>query len=143
MDKMDKYINYDSTSQLHRELTNIVLLCVEDSSSLYYCYCGEEYGDCGLCQMTLFSTDPFEENLMEGLTPRKFLAKNYNKRARLEEFALKILPFFEKMDKDHDPSLDFFRKDYSWSFREKLTGKTLHVDLDEAVENEILSAKEE
>ena len=138
---MDKYITYDTASQLHRELTNIVLLCCEDSHSLYYCYCGEEFGTCGLCALTEFLMDPHEEHSMDGLTPRKFLAKNYNKRQRLEEFALKILPFFEKMDKDYDPSLDYFRKDYSWSMREKSTGKTLHIDLDEAVENEILSAQ--
>ena len=138
---MDKYITYDTTSQLHRELTNIVLLCCEDSHSLYYCYCGEEFGTCGLCALTEFLVDPHEEFQMDGLTPRKFLAKNYNKRQRLDEFALKILPFFEKMEKDFDPSLDYFRKDYSWSMREKSTGKTLHIDLDEAVENEILSAQ--
>ena len=45
---------------------------------------------------------------MDGLSPRRFLARNYNKRMKLEEFALKILPFFEKMKKDNDPSLDFF-----------------------------------
>ena len=140
---MDKYITYDTTSHLHRELTNIVLLCVEDSASLYYCYCGEEFGTCGLCLLTEFLLDPHEENLMDGITPRKFLAKNYNKRERLDEFALRILPFFEKMEKDHDPSLDYFRKDYSWSMKEKSTGRTLHVDLNEAVENEILSAKDD
>ena len=47
------------------------------------------------------------------------------------------------MEKDYDPSVDYFRKDYSWSMKEKSTGRTLHVDLDKAVENEILSAKDD
>ena len=51
---MDKYITYNSTSELHRELTNIVLLCIEDSNSYYYCYSGEEFGDCALCKLIEF-----------------------------------------------------------------------------------------
>ena len=105
---MDKYITYNSTSELHRELSNILLLCLEDSSSFYYCYCGEEFGDGGLCNLIFFFADVDEKNVMDGLSPRKFLARNYNKRVKLEEFSLKNLPFFEKMKKDNDPSLDFF-----------------------------------
>ena len=137
---MDKYINYNSTSELHRELTNILLLCIEDNNSLYYCYCGEEFGDCGLCQLTYFFADPYDENLMDGLTPRKFLAKNYNRRLKLEEFSLKVLPFFEKMQKDNDPSLDFFKKEYTWQCKDKLHGTTHSLTLEEVIENEILDA---
>ena len=66
---MDKYINYNSTSELHKELTNILLLSIEDSGSIYYCYCGKEFGTCGLCQLTYFFADPYDENSMEGLVP--------------------------------------------------------------------------
>ena len=135
---MDKYITYNSTSELHRELTNILLLCLEDSSSLYYCYCGEEFGDCGLCKLTFFLADVEEKNLMDGLSPRRFLARNYNKRAKLEEFSLKILPFFEKMEKDNDPCLDFFEKKYHWSYKDRLHRTTHDLTLEEVIENEIL-----
>ena len=137
---MDKYINYNSTSELHRELTNIVLLCLEDNSSFYYCYCGEQFGDCGLCKLIYFFADIENENLMEGLSPRKFLAKNYNKRTKLEQFAAKILPFFEKMEKDNDLSLDFFKKIYHWSSRDKVHGTTHSLTLEEVIENEIIDA---
>lgn len=135
---MDKYIHYNSTTELHRELTNILLLSVEESSSIYYCYCGEEFGTCALCQLTYFFADPYEENTMDGLSPRKFLAKNYNKRQKLEEFSAKILPFFEKIEKDNVMSLEFFKNEYSWSLKQYSTGKTLYLTLDEVIENEIL-----
>ena len=135
---MDKYIHYNSTTDLHRELTNILLLSVEENSSIYYCYCGEEFGTCGLCQLTYFFADPYKENTMDGLPPRKFLAKNYNKRQKLEEFSAKILPFFEKIEKDHLMSLDFFKNEYSWSLKQRSTGNTLSLTLDEVIENEIL-----
>ena len=52
---MDKYITYNSASDLHKELTNILLLCIEDASTYdWYCYCGEEFGDCDLCNLIVF-----------------------------------------------------------------------------------------
>ena len=105
---MDKYITYNSITELHKELTNILLLCIEDNNSYYYCYCGEEFGDCGLCKLIEFLFDIERKNLMDGLSPRRFLAKNYNKECKLKEFTLKILPFFEKMKIDYELSLDFF-----------------------------------
>ena len=136
---MDKYITYNSTTELHRELTNIVLLCIEDSNSIYYCYCGEEFGECGLCKLSEFLAGVYEENLMDGLSPRRFLAKNYNRRSKLDEFAFKILPFFEKIKKDYEPSLDFFERKYHWSSRDRITGTYHDLSLEEVIENEILS----
>ena len=135
---MDKYITYNSTSELHRELSNILLLCLEDNNSFYYCYCGEEFGDCSLCNLIFFFADVDEKNVMDGLSPRRFLERNYNKRMKLEEFSLKILPFFEKMKKDNDPSLDFFLKKYNWSSKDRLHGTTHDLTLEEVIENEIL-----
>ena len=136
---MDKYITYNSTSELHRELTNIVLLCIEDSNSYYYCYSGEEFGDCALCKLIEFLYDIEKKNLMDGLSPRSFLGRNYNNRSKLEEFALKILHFFEKMKKDFEPSLDFFKKKYHWSSRDQRTGSYHDLSLEEVIENEILN----
>ena len=56
---MDKFIKYNSTAELHKELTNILLLCTEDSSDFYYCYC-EKFQDedkqkqCDLCRLIYF-----------------------------------------------------------------------------------------
>ena len=136
---MDKYITYNSTSELHRELTNIVLLCMEDSNSYYYCYPGEEFGDCSLCKLIDFLFDIEKKNLMDGLSPRSFLARNYNNRFKLEEFSLKILPFFEKMKMDFEPALDFFKKKYHWSSRDQRTGSYHDLSLEEVIENEILN----
>ena len=136
---MNKYITYNSTSELHRELTNIVLLCMEDNNSFYYCCCIEDFGKCGLCKLTDFLVNIEKENLLDGLSPRSFLAKNYNERSKLEEFSLKILPFFEKMKIDNDPSLDFLKKKYHWSSRDRRTGIYHDLSLEEVIENEILS----
>ena len=133
---MDKYIKYNSTSELHTELTNIVLLCLEEDNSYFYCYCGEEFGDCDLCDLITFLVDVYDGNSMDGLSPRKFLQKNYNNRQKLEEFSLKILPFFQKMEMNHEPCLDFFQRRYHWSSRDKSAGTTYSLSLEEVIENE-------
>ena len=133
---MDKYIKYDSTSELHKELTNIVLLCLEDYNSYFYCYCGEEFGDCDLCNLITFLANIDDENLMDGISPRKFLQKNYNNREKLEEFSLKILPFFQKMEFNQESSLDYFKKKYNWSSKDRFEGTTHSLTLEEVIENE-------
>ena len=72
---MDKFIKYNSTAELHKELTNILLLCTEDSSDFYYCYC-EKFQDedkqkqCDLCRLIYFLYDIEDKNLMDGLSPK-------------------------------------------------------------------------
>ena len=139
---MDKYITYNSTSELHRELTNILLLTVEDNEH-FYCYCGEEFGTCGVCGLAIFLIDPNHENLLEGISPRKFLARNYNNKEKLNLFALKIVHFFEKIKKENKSSLEFFQRDYCWSLKVYSTGETLSINLDEAIENELIDMRDE
>ena len=133
---MENYINYNSTSELHTELTNIVLLCIEDSNSDYYCYCNEEKGDCDLCNLIDFIYDIDDKNMMDGLSPRKFLQFNYNNRLKLDEFAEKILPFFEKMRFNNPESLNFFERRYTWSMRDFSEGTYHSLTLAEVIENE-------
>ena len=133
---MDRYIKYDTTAELHKELTNIILLCLEEISSYFYCYCGEEFGDCDLCNLIEFLANIEDENLMDGLSPRKFLQRNYNNRDKLEEFSLKILPFFQKMEMNREECLDFFKKRYHWSMKDRLHGTTHSLTLEEVIENE-------
>ena len=137
---MDKYITYNTTTELHRELTNILLLSIEEDS-YFYCYCGEENGECGICSLAIFLVDVHNQNKIDGLSPRKFLAKNHNNKEKLELFASKIFCFFDKIDKENKTSLEFFQRNYSWSLKVYSTGETLTVDLQDSIDNEILQAE--
>ena len=137
---MDKYITYNTTTELHRELTNILLLSIEEDF-YFYCYCGEENGECGICSLANFLVDLHHQNKIEGLSPRKFLAINHNNKEKLELFASKIVCFFDKIEKENKISLEFFQKDYCWSLKDYSTGETSIVDLQNSVDNEILLAK--
>ena len=134
---MDKFINYNSKSELHRELTNILLLATEDSN-YFYCFCdkfSETKSKCDLCFLSEFLSD--ENNLMDGLSPKKFLQLNYNNRLKLEEFANKILPFFKRIQLNNVRALDFFQKEYDWSLKDFSEGKTYVISLDEIINNDI------
>ena len=115
---MNKYIEYDSTSDLHKELTNILLLPTEESNFVYrYCHkLSDKRAKCDLCALCHFLFH--YNNLMDGLLPKKFLQLNYDNRVKLDEFASKILPFFKRMELNDKNSLDFFGKEYSWSMKD-------------------------
>ena len=139
---MNKYITYNTTTELHRQLTNILLISIEDCSN-FYCYCGEEFGTCGICSLAIFLLDPNHQNRIDGESPRTFLAKNYNNREKLEFLASKMAFYFDKIEKDKKDSLEFFKKEYSWSLKVYSSGETLHIDLDQAIENELIDVQKE
>ena len=87
------FMKFESTSELHKELTNILLLATEDSN-FFYCYCEKNGRKCDLCDLCHYLFD--DNNLMEGLPPKKFLQLNYDKREKLEEFADKVFHFLKE-----------------------------------------------
>ena len=134
---MDKFIKYNSKSELHRELTNILLLMTEDSN-YHYCFCDkfrEMKSKCDLCALCEFLFD--ENNLMDGLSPKKFLQLNYNNRLKLEEFANKILPFFKRIQLNDARALEFFHREYEWSLKDYSQGKTFRMTLNQIIESDI------
>lgn len=138
---MDKYIKFTSESELHTELTNILLLCTEDSSDCYYFYCERvqeknSKSQCDLCSLIEFLYDIEDKNLMNGLSPKKFLQLNYNNKSKLEEFANKILPFFKAIELNEPEALDFFKKKYTWSMKDYSNGETCSLSLEEVIESE-------
>ena len=92
---MDKYIIYNDTKQFYRELTNIVLISIEETGDCY-CYCGEENGTCGICALGIYLTNAQNQNKIEGLSPRKFLVKNRENKEKLQVFADEIVVFLIK-----------------------------------------------
>ena len=124
---MDKFIKYNSKSELHRELTNILLLATEDSND-FYCFCDkflEMKSKCDLCSLCEYL---FDENNLQ---------LNYNNRLKLGEFSDKILPFFKRIQLNDARALEFFHKEYSWSLKDYSEGKTYEMSLDEIIESDI------
>ena len=73
------FLKFESTSELHRELTKIHLLAIEDSN-FFFCYCYKGERKCDLYDLCYFLFD--NNNLMDGLPyhQQKFLQLNYDER---------------------------------------------------------------
>ena len=130
------FIRYNSTSELHKELTNILLLATEDSN-FFYCYCDkfiETRSKCDLCALCEFLFD--DDNLMDGLPPKKFLQLNYDNRVKLEEFASKISPFFKRIERNDRRALEFFDKEYVWTLKDYSSATYYSMTLTEIIEND-------
>ena len=130
------FIRYNSTSELHKELTNILLLATEDSN-FFYCYCdkfSKTRSKCDLCALCEFLFD--DDNLMDGLPPKKFLQLNYDNRVKLEEFASKISPFFKRIERNDRRALEFFDKEYVWTLKDYSSATYYSMTLTEIIEND-------
>ena len=130
------FIRYDSTSELHKKLTNILLLAEEDSN-FFYCYCdkfSETISKCDLCALCDFLFN--DDNLMDGLPPKKLLQLNYNNRVKLDEFASKISPFFKRIECNDKHALEFFDKEYVWTLKYYSSRTYYSMTLAEIIEND-------
>ena len=127
-------MKFESTSELHKELTNILLLATEDSNFFYF-FCVKDAGrECDLCALCHFLFD--DNNLMEGLPPRKFLQLNYANRDKLDKFTDKTFPFFERMEQFDKRSLDFFNREYEWCLKDYFTATYHIMTLAEIIESD-------
>ena len=108
------FLKFDSTSDLHKELTNILLLATGDSN-FFYCYCvkvaeGRKYDLCDLCHF-LFDDD----NLMDGLSPKKFLQLNLITETNLMTLLTKSFHFLKEWNVTTNVPLTFLIENLSGS----------------------------
>ena len=124
------FTKYDTARSLHRELTNILLLCINESN-YYYCYCdNEKHLTCTLCQFCEY----FPNVKIENLSCEKFSQLYYNQKEKLDIVVDLIRPFFDRVKSEKKDAIQFFCKEYYWHSRDIATGKIKHVSLDEIIE---------
>ena len=89
---------------------------------------------CDLCDLCHFLFD--NDNLMEGLPPKKFLQLNYADRQNLDDFANKMFPFFERMERSDKRSLDFFNREFEWCLKDYSTATYHTMTLTQIIESD-------
>ena len=67
----EDFLKFDSTSDLHKKLTNIVLIATEESNC-NYCFCISDR-KCALCDLCSYLFH--DNNHIDGLPPRNFYRK--------------------------------------------------------------------
>ena len=92
------FFKFDNVKDFHYELSNIVYLGTENDVS-WYCYCNYRLfcfikKKSHLCS---FCSKLFEPKLIENVSAREFLHRNYDNEVKFKQFAELIWPFFKKM----------------------------------------------
>ena len=125
----DIFSKYNTARSLHKELTNILLLCMNDSN-YYYCYC-DGNKRCSLCEFC----DYFPDVKIKNMSCEKFLQVNHNKKDKLDMVVKLIKPFFNRVKTEKKDAVEFFYKEYYWYRRNICNGDIDYVTLDEIVES--------
>ena len=93
-----KFFKFDNVKDFHYTLTNIVYLGRECDES-WSCY-----GDYRFCyfikkksHLCSFCSKLFERKLIDNMSAREVLQRNYDNEVKLRPFAELISPFFKKM----------------------------------------------
>ena len=124
------FYKYHTARSLYKELTNIFLLCTNESN-YYYCYC---YTNgvviCSLYELCQY----FKDCKINNLPFDKFLQLNYNKKYKLEQLVSLISPFFTRIKSEKKDALHFFSKEYYYYSTDISTGDIKFLSLDQIIE---------
>ena len=123
------FARYQTARSLHKELTNILLLCINDSN-FYYCYCNDRKR-CSLCEFCEY----FPNVKIENMSCEKFLQLNHDKKDKLDKVVALLKPFFDRVKSEKENALEFFHKEYYWYSRNISTGDISYITLDEIIES--------
>ena len=119
------------------ELSNIVHLAA-NICHRFYCYCKETRCFCFTkrkCTLCKFCSLFFTNNGLDNMSLEEFLIRNRNNEQNLLRLVDLFWPYFRKMRLFKPSALDFFKKEYVWSFRDYRNGTDLSMNLQEVIDS--------
>ena len=131
------FIKYDNIEKLYYELSNIVHLAA-NTCHIFYCYCKETSCFCFTkrkCTLCKFCSLFFTNNGIDNMSLEEFLIRNRNNEQNLLHIVDLFWPYFRKMRLFKPSALDFFKKEYVWSFRDYRNGVELSMNLQEVIDS--------
>ena len=131
------FIKYDNVEKLYYELSNIVHLAA-NTCHIFYCYCKENSCFCFTkrkCTLCKFCSLFFTNNGIDNMSLEEFLIRNRNNEQNLLHLVDLFWPYFRKMRLFKPSALDFFKKEYVWSFRYYGNSIELSMNLQEEIDS--------
>ena len=121
----EEFIKFNNSRELFKELYNVCML-FKNSDHWYYCNCNKLGSQCTLCKFDKSFDDKSKE---------KFMVKYRHDVEQLQK-VVSIYWSFIKEIRMEDPSvLDFFNKEYVWTFRDYKRCIDIRSDLDEIIDS--------
>ena len=131
------FIKYNNVEKSYYELSNIVHLTA-NICHIFYCYCKETSCFCFTkrkCTLCKFCSLFFTNNGIDKMSLEEFLIQNRNNEQNLLRLVDLFWHYFRKMRLFKPSALDFFKKEYVWSFRDYRNGIELSMNLQEVIDS--------
>ena len=122
------FIKFNNVRELFRELYNICLL-FKETEHWYYCNCRKLRPNRIKCTLCKFD-DAFDDKSYE-----RFLITHRNNPEKLQKIVDIYWNFIQQIKKEDQSALDFFNKEYVWTFRDYRQHIDLRSTLDEIIEH--------
>lgn len=124
----EEFIKFNNTKKLFKELYNVCLL-FKDSSSWYYCSCINLRSGTKKCELCKFD-ESFDDKSQE-----KYLITNRNNAEKLQKIVDIYWSYIVKIQNQDRSALNFFEKEYVWTFRDYRNQTEARSELDEIIES--------
>ena len=123
-----EFIKFDNARELFKQLYNVCML-FENSDHWYYCNCRNlRSGNirCALCKFDDIFDDKFQEKYM--ITYRHDIEK-------LQKIVELYWSFVQQVQKQDPSALDFFNKEYVWTYRDYKNHIDMRCELDQIIDS--------
>ena len=124
----EEFIKYINAGELFKELYNVAML-FKNSDHWYYCYCKKLKAQKIRCEICKFD-DCFDDKSKE-----KFMITHRNDVEKLQEIVDIYWSYVQKIKQEDESALDFFGKEYVWTFRDYRQGIDSRSELDQIIES--------
>ena len=131
----EEFIKFNNSRELFKELYNVLML-FKTTDHWYYCNCRKLRSTSIKCILCKFD-DIFDDKSWE-----KYMITYRHNIQKLQQVVDIYWTFIQKVQQEDQSALDFFKKEYVWTFRDYRNHIDIRSELDEIIDNneEIISS---
>ena len=122
----EEFIKFNNSKELFKELYNVCML-FKNSDHWYYCSCRNLRSQKIKCELCKFD-DSFDDKFKE-----KYMITYRHNIEKLQELVDTYWYHIVKIQKQDPSALDFFNKEYVWTFRDYRNCIDIRCELDEII----------
>ena len=124
----EEFIKFNNSKELFKELYNVCML-FKNSDHWYYCNCRNLRSQKIKCELCKFD-DIFDDKLKE-----KYLITYRDDIEKLKTIVDIYWSHIQKIQKQDPSALDFFNKEYVWTFKDYRNCIDIRCELDEIIKH--------
>ena len=123
-----EFITFSNARELFKQLYNVCML-FKNTDHWYYCNCRNLRSGKVKCTLCRFE-DSFDDKSKE-----KYMINYRHDVEKLQKIVDIYWSFVQQLQKEDPSALDFFNKEYVWTFRDYKNGTESRCDLDQIIDS--------